>query len=342
MKRYYYVGLDIHKKVIAYCVKRVDGSIMEESTVRATRKALSQWVRGMARRRWVGAMEATLFTGWVYDFLSPHAAELKVGHPLMLRAIVASKKKNDRIDARTLADLLRVDLFPECYMASKPIRELRRVLRYRSLVVRQATRMKNKTAGLLMEVGAEYAKSRLHGKRYFTSLIEELEDLPPSVHELLKLTHSSVELFDAMQKQLLTELQRHPEIQERVERLTSIKGVGPVTALTWALEVGDPHRFASVKQAVSYSGLCSAQIESAGKARRSPLSKQRNKHLQTTLIEAAKLAPRWSPELATVYDRERRRGANPNRATLAVARKLVAYLLCVDKTQKEFLRRDAA
>jgi len=64
--------------------------------------------------------------------------------------------------------------------------------------------------------------------------------------------------------------------------------------------------------------------------------KQRNKHLQTTLIEAAKMAPRYSPTLALLYDREKQKG-NANRATLAVARKLVAYLMAVDRGQCHFL-----
>jgi len=68
---------------------------------------------------------------------------------------------------------------------------------------------------------------------------------------------------------------------------------------------------------------------------RTPPSKQRNKHLQTTLIEAAKMAPRNSPELAMLYDRERQKG-NVNRATLAVARKLVAYLMAIDRGHRNF------
>src|SRR5260370_19620242 len=69
---------------------------------------------------------------------------------------------------------------------------------------------------------------------------------------------------------------------------------------------------------------------------RTPLSKQRNKHLQTVLIEAAKMAPRNSPELAMVYEQEKQKG-NANRATLAVARKMVAYLVAVDRRQNGFL-----
>ncbi len=339
MKGYYYIGLDVHKKSISYCVKTVEGTIVDEGILPATRESLREWAESFASP-WVGAMEATLFTGWIYDFLLPFAEELKVGHSYMLRAIAASKKKNDRVDARKLADLLRCDLFPECYMASEKIRELRRVLRYRNLLVREAARMKNKTAGLLMEVGAEYDKQRLHGKAYFKALLETLDYVPPSVVSLLKLTRSSLEVFVANQNLLLKALQEHPNLRERVDCLMSIPGVGKVTALTWALEIGDPHRFSSCKKAISYCGLCSPQDESAGKERRHPLSKQRNKHLQTILVEAAQLGPLRNPQLASVYERERGRGANHNQATLAVARKLVAYLLCVDKTGKRFELRN--
>jgi transposase len=72
----------------------------------------------------------------------------------------------------------------------------------------------------------------------------------------------------------------------------SIPGIGPITALTWALEIGEVQRFSSIKKAISYCGLCGDQQSSADRTQRTPLSKQRNKHLQTTLIEAAKMAPR--------------------------------------------------
>jgi transposase len=337
---FYYVGLDVHKKKIAYCVKTKGGRIISTGSIEANPRALSAWATGVSRQ-WMGALEATLFTGWIYDFLTPYAYRLKVAHPHMLRAIVASKKKSDRIDAEKIADLVRCDLLPECYMAPRQIRELRRILRYRNLLVREATRFKNKTAGLLMEVGVSYSKTRLHRKKYFSSLLESLTDIPDSVVELLRLSRSSMEVFQMSQKRLLRALRDHPQLRTRVERLMSIRGVGEVTALTWALEVGDPNRFGSIRQAVSYCGLSSAQQESAGKSSRGAISKQRNKHLQWTLVEAAKLAPHFNPQLAELYARELRQG-NRNRATLAVARKLVAYLLAVDKSQKEFEPREGA
>ena len=81
--------------------------------------------------------------------------------------------------------------------------------------------------------------------------------------------------------------------------------------------------------------MTSALKSSADKQQRGPISKQRNAHLQTVLIEAAKLAPRWNRQLAELHERELQRG-DRNRATLAVARKLVAYLLAVDKSGKPF------
>jgi transposase len=105
-----------------------------------------------------------------------------MGHPAMMKAIGASKKKNDKIDARKTADLVRCNLLPECYVAPAEMRELRRLLRYRNVVVAQAVRMKNKMSGLLMEVGAEYNKQQLHGKKYFTELLGNLEEVPESVN----------------------------------------------------------------------------------------------------------------------------------------------------------------
>jgi len=111
--------------------------------------------------------------------------------------------------------------------------------------------------------------------------------------------------------------------------------VGEILALTWALEIADPWRFSNRRKAISYCGLCGKQDQSADKIKRTPISKQRNKHLQSVLIEAAKLAPRWNARLARVHARELERG-NRNRATLEVARRLVSLMLAVDKSGEPY------
>src|SRR6266705_2112845 len=289
MEPMYYIGLDVHKRKISYCVKDSSGKVFAEGLLPATRLDLDLWMKTLPQP-WSAAMEATMFTGWIYDHLKPHAAELKVG----------------------------------------------RTLRYRNLLVRQMVQMKIKISALLMEAGVSYNKQRLHKAGYFRELLARNPDIDEGLGSLLRLCRETVVRLQKTESALVRSLERDPLLLDRVERLMTIPAVGPITALTWALEVGDVQRFSSIKKAISYCGLCGAEKRSGNTVQRTPLSKQRNKHLQTTLIEAAKMAPRNSPELVMLYDREKQKG-NANRATLAVARKLVAYLVAVDRRQKEFL-----
>lgn len=337
----YYVGLDVHKKSIAYCVKQADGSIVGEGSVAARRADLSEWARRLPQP-WAGAMEATLFSDWVFDHLAPWAESLEMGHPARMRAIATSKKKSDKLDARTICDLLRCNLLPPAYVMPADLRRLRQVLRYRNLLVRAGVQMQNKIAGLLLEMGVSYDTPRLHRKKYFGALLEQSrEEIPDSARHLLAFSREQFETLRRMEQKLLSGLEQHPHIAERVERLMTIGGVGPVLALTWALEVGPVERLGNLSRAVSFCGLTSALRESAGKQTRGPISKQRNVHLQTVLIEAAHLAPRWNPLLARIKERELQRG-HRNRATLAVARKLVAFLMAADRGHQPHAAPSAA
>jgi transposase len=331
----YYIGLDVHKKTISYCVKDASGQVHQEGQVGAKRWELDRWMQTLPQP-WIVAMEATIFTGWIYDHLLPHAQQVKVAHPLMLRAIAAAKKKNDRIDAGKIADCLRCDFLPECHMASTAIRDRRRTLRYRHLLVRQMVQMKNRISGLLMETGVSHNKRRLHKVGYFRELLASNEEVNESIRPLLRLSRDTIVRLQKTEYALVSSLQRDPLLAERIKRLRTVPGVGPITALTWALEMGEVCRFPSIRQAISYCGLCGDEKSSADKVTRTPLSKQRNKHIQRVLVEAAKLAPRQDHNLALVYEREKQKG-NANRATLAVARKMVAYLLAVDRGQRDFV-----
>lgn len=326
----YFVGLDVHKQVIAYCIKTASGEIVREGTIAATRESLDQWVATLPGP-WQGGLEATMFSHWIYRHLQPHAVKLVMGHPARMKAISAAKKKSDKIDARTIADLLRCNMFPECFVISPELGALRQQLRFRRLLVAQTVRFKNKTAGLLMEAGVEYSRRRLHGKTYFRNLLEHSAWIDQHLRPLLEFNHNQIQSLRQMDRRIARQLQDHPQLQERVQHLRRCAHVGSITALTWALEVADPARFHSGKQAISYCGFTSALRESAGRQMRSPLSKQRNRHLQCMLVEAAKLAPRFHPTLAEVHRKALAKGAHKNRATLQVARKLVAYLLAADR-----------
>ena len=178
----YFIGLDVHKKTISYCVKDAAGHVHQEGKMGSTRQDLDCWIRTLPQPRTI-AMEATIFTGWIYDHLLPHAEKVKVDHPLMLRAIAAAKKKND---------CLRCDFLPECHMASTEIRDRRRTLRYRNLVIKQMVQMKNRVSGLLMETGVNYNKQRLHKVGYFAQLMSTDEAVNESIRPLLKLSRGMI------------------------------------------------------------------------------------------------------------------------------------------------------
>jgi transposase len=184
-----YIGLDVHKKTINYRVKDGSGRIYAEGSIPTARLTLDIWMKTLPRP-WTAAMEATIFTACIYHHLEPHAAAVKVAHPLMLRAIAVAKKKNHRIDAKKIADCLRCDFLPECYMAPTEIRERRRTLRYRNLLVRQAVQMKNKIAVLLMELS--YNKQKLHKVGYFRELLATKQDTDEGLKPLLRLCRETV------------------------------------------------------------------------------------------------------------------------------------------------------
>jgi hypothetical protein len=78
MQSMYYIGLDVHKRTISYCLKDGSGKIHAEGTIPATRFDLDHWMRTLPQP-WTAAMEATVFTGWIYDHLLPARSRAEGG-----------------------------------------------------------------------------------------------------------------------------------------------------------------------------------------------------------------------------------------------------------------------
>lgn len=336
----YYVGLDVHRKTISFCVKRADGTVVREGKILARREALREWAASFDAP-WLCGLEATICSHWIYEQLKPFATRIVMANPSKLKAISEAKRKNDELDARTLADLLRCDMFPACYVPPVEYESLRCFLRQRAFLVKTRVMFKNKTAGLLIQRGVPYETKRLHGKQYYTALLEENSTLVDDLKPLLGFNRTEIERLDKMDDAIVEQMVRDPLLSDRVQRLKSIAGVGNIMALTWAVEVGEPSRFPNERHAISYCGLCSAERESGGKRRRGPLSRQRNSSLQTTLIEAAHIAVAHNEKLRAIYEAACERGPK-NRATLEVARCLVRWLLAVDRQYFASLNAAAA
>src|SRR6267154_78463 len=120
------------------------------------------------------------------------------------------------VHKRTICDCLRCDFLPECYMASTAIRERRRTLRYRNLLVRQMVQMKNKISGLLMEAGVSYNKQRLHKAGYFRELLATNSDIDEGLCSLLRLCRETVVRLQKTESAMVLSLERDSLLMDRV------------------------------------------------------------------------------------------------------------------------------
>lgn len=337
MNTQHYIGLDVHKKWIWFCEKTSDGDQVCEGRFEASREAIEEWCLSRGAP-WTGLMEATLFSHWIYYQFARHAEEIRMGHAAAMKEMLLAKHKNDLNDARRFAELCRLDLVPTVEVIPANLHPLRQQLRTRQLIQRQIVQIKNRTSTLLMECGIAYKSRQLHTERYYQELIKDRQ-IPKPVRALLNLLHGAYKQLASIQKAILDGLAKSPELEQRVQLLETIPAVGRITALTWALEVGNVERFTSLSRAVSYCGLVSAQNESAGKNKPGPLSKVRNRLLQSVLIEVGHVAWQWYWKYDELYQKTAQQH-NHNVAAIAVARKMVAYLLAIDRSGKPFQKLD--
>jgi transposase len=121
---------------------------------------------------------------------------------------------------------------------------------------------------LLMEAGVSYNKQKLHKAGYFRELLATNPNINEGLCSLLRLCRETVVRLQRTESALVRSLERDSLRMERVERLMTIPAVGPMAALTWALEIGDEQRFPSIKKAISYCGLCGAEKSSGSTVQR--------------------------------------------------------------------------
>jgi transposase len=321
------IGLDMGDRASCYCVLDETGQVQREQRVSTTAKALREVFGRMARSR--VALETGMHSPWVSRLLSELGHEVIVAHARNVRLIGESRKKDDRLDAQTLARLARIDpqlLCPVKHRSAKAQADLT-VIRARAGLVRARTALVNTARGLAKSYG-----ERLRGCNVRNMNPEKAEGL-------------SAELQAALQP-LLTALEslseQIAEYNERIEKLAQqsypevallkqIKGVGTLIALTFLLTLEDPHRFGKSRDVGCYLGLQPGRRNSGQSQPQMHISKEGDPYLRTLLVQGAQhiLGPfgvdcdlrRWGLKLAG------RGGRNgKKRAIIATARKLAVLL----------------
>jgi transposase len=321
------VGLDLGDRNSWYCVLDEAGHIQVEQRVRTTAQALGEVFGAMPRSRI--ALEIGTHSPWISRLLSALGHEVIVAHARKVRLIGESRKKDDRLDAQTLARLARIDpelLYPVKHRSAQAQADLM-MIRARAGLVRARTGLVNTARGLAKSYG-----ERLRACNVRNLNAEKAESLSPELQAALEPLLNAIESLSG----------RIVEYNERIEQLArerypqtallkQIKGVGTLIALTFLLTLEDPHRFGKSRDVGCYLGLQPGRRNSGQSESQMHISKEGDPYLRTLLVQGAQhiLGPfgidcdlrRWGLKLA---ERGGRNGKK--RAIVATARKLAVLL----------------
>src|SRR5512133_3559827 len=321
------VGLDLGDRNSWYCVLDESGQIQREQRVRTNAKVLREVFGEMPHSRM--AVEIGTHSPWISRLLSELGHEVIVANARKVRLIAESRKKDDRLDAQTLARLARMDpelLYPIKHRSAQAQADLM-MIRARASLVRTRTGLVNAARGLAKSYG-----ERLRGCNVRNMDAEKAEGLSPELQRALEpllaaiaeVSERIVEYNDRIEALGQT---RYPQ----VELLKQIKGVGTLIALTFLLTLEDPHRFRKSRDVGGYLGLQPGRRKSGESEPQLHISKEGDPYLRTLLVQGAQhiLGPfgidcdlrRWGLKLA---ERGGRNGKK--RAIVATARKLAVLL----------------
>ena len=321
------IGFDLGDRSSWYCVLDETGSVLLEQRVSTTPKAMKEVFGGMPRSRI--ALETGMHSPWVSRLLSELGHEVIVAHARNVRLIGESRKKDDRLDARTLARLARIDpqlLSPVKHRSAKAQADLT-VIRARAGLVRARTALVNTARGLAKSYG-----ERLRGCNVRNMNPEKAEALSPELQRALEPLLAGIESLSERIREYNEGIEQlAQESYPQVARLKQVKGVGTLIALTFLLTLEDAHRFRKSRDVGCYLGLQPGRRNSGQSEPQMHISKEGDPYLRTLLVQGAHhiLGPfgvdsdlrRWGLKLA-----ERGGKSGKKRAIIAVARKLAVLL----------------
>jgi transposase len=280
----------------------------------------------------VVGMEASGNTLWFERLLAGLGHQIRMGDASKIRAMEVRKQKTDRRDAELLLKLLLEDRFPEVWVPSPEMRDLRQLLLHRHKLVGMRRQMKNQLQHLALNQGVQ--KKWKLWSRAGRQLLQEL----PLSGWTARRRQDLLGWLDELDQEI-AELDRAVEQEARnntvAQLLQSHPGIGPVTSLAFVLTLGEVERFQHSRQVVSYLGLNPAENSSGGRQRLGGISKQGNPMLRSLLVEAGQSAARGDKELQRAYQRLKQRKHSAV-AKVMVARKLAVRLYWMWRTQQPY------
>jgi transposase len=321
-----YSGIDKHKDNCFIVTVNEQGTVLKEARVKNTVAALTAYFTSFGSEPHRAVVESTTGWYWLDDLLSSLGIEMLLAHAKYLRAIAYVKVKTDRMDAHTLAHLLRLGYVPEAHKISRELRDTRDLTRARLRLVYKRTACYNS----IHRPGEKYNCDHLidADKALFP------EELPALVKEQIQCQVAQIALLNSQTARLEKLVRERLVESDDVRRLLGAPAVGLVTAFTLYLEIDGIERFETEKQFFSHTRVVPGANNSNKTLRHKSGNKEGNKYLKIALTDAAVHAIRYYPEFRRFYQKQLRRHKKAITLTL-VAKEMarIVYHILKDKTE---------
>lgn len=333
-----HVGIDLHSRNMTLVAINDNAKMIAEEKWATTPANLSRFfaqLNGPVQ----AVVECTSFWYWVADWCFEHKVPLTLAHAKMLKAISYAKVKTDSVDARTLAELLRVGLIPEAHQPGRAQRDLRELTRGRLRMIERRSSLQSS----LWQLAAKYnVIVQDVGWRYLGRLSNFLYQQLPGVAQVeAKLLLEQIRLVQDQVVVLEQAIEQQTGFHKDVERLKVLPGFGVVCAWTVVAEIGDISRFPSSKQFTSYCRLVPGSKDSGGKHRHRSKNKDGNRYLRMAFNQAAIIAYRDYPVVKDLYKKITRRSGKHVARTVVGKElaKIVWHMLSKEQEYKGFKGR---
>jgi transposase len=277
-----YIGIDVHKINCQVCILTSDGELLEYR-IRTERVSLEKMFSGRPSAHIL--IEASTESEWVARCLEEMGHQVIVADPNFapMYATRSKKVKTDKRDARTLCEACRLGAYRRAHRTSDKQRHIRAQLAVRDTLVRTRAKCMSLIGSLARREGYRVPTGYPEG---FVARVEKLE-LPDllalEITPLLTVMRVLSEQIKEADKKL-AEIVRDDAV---VNRLCSVPGVGPVTAVTYVATLDEVSRFSDAKQVRSYLGLVPRENSSGERQHRGKITKAGNSRARWVLVEAA-------------------------------------------------------
>lgn len=329
----FYLGIDLHLKRTYMVLMDDTGEVIDER--RISNNNIETYLKKNVPRETYAVLEATRNWAFMYDLLSLHVKRVELAHPKKLKAIATATVKTDRIDAKVLANLARLNFLPIAYAAPKVIRDLRMYSRHREWLIRQRTQAKNRIHAVLSSYNLVSPVKDLFGVQGRTFLNDALTQVRPTAKRVIGDNLTLIDHLDEQVAALEADLTLNDDQKKDASLLKTMPGVGQLIATTILAEIGGIQRFNSPKALCHWAGLTPRVRISDQVVRHGRITKQGSPYLRAAMTRAANVACRISPKWCLVHARLLPRCGKTG-AKVAIARRLLTVIYFMLKRQEPY------